>query len=246
MMGRSCNRPLGGAGALFAALCLASSAMAGPPYITDDPIPTDTHHWEIYTYTDNSFSHHDHEGEAGLDMNYGLAKNTQLTAVVAGAYAGDDGHGLRVADTELGVKYAFVHDEAGGLHVSFFPALVLPTAPGGGRVAYELPIWAQKDFGKWSVFGGGGPTIRSGQGARTSWEQGIALTRQIGEGFSLGIEVAHSGAEEVGEHGATTAQLGTTIHLFGGLSFLAAAGPAIEDHTARTGAHVYAAILTNF
>ena len=26
-------------------------AMAGPPYITDDPVPTDTGHWEIYAFT---------------------------------------------------------------------------------------------------------------------------------------------------------------------------------------------------
>lgn len=225
---------------------LAAPASAGPPYITDDPIPTDPAHWEIYTYTDNSFSHHELDGEAGFDMNYGLAKNVQLTAVLSGAYAKGDGHGLRVADTEVGVKYAFIHDESRGLHVAFFPTLVLPTAPGRGRVGYELPVWAQKDFGKWSVFGGGGPTIRSGHGAKTSWEQGIALSREIRDGWSLGIEVAHEGAEEKGEHGATTTQIGTNIHLRGPFSLLAAAGPAIEDHTGRTGAHVYASILTNF
>ena len=37
----------------FAALALAGSAtaaFAGPPYLTDDPIPTDTGHWEIYAF----------------------------------------------------------------------------------------------------------------------------------------------------------------------------------------------------
>jgi hypothetical protein len=239
------DRLLTGAG-VAAALSIASPALAGPPYITDDPIPTDAGHWEIYTYTDDSFARHNMEGEAGLDMNYGLAENTQLTAVVAGDYASGDGHGLRVADTEIGVKYAFVHDDAHKLHVAFFPTLILPTAPGRGRVGYELPVWAQKDFGAWSLFGGGGPTIRSGHDSKTSWEEGVALTRELREGFSLGVEVAHSGAEAVGEHGATTAQLGANIHLVGAFSFIAAAGPVVEDHTGRSGGHLYAAILTNF
>jgi hypothetical protein len=235
-----------GAGLVLILLGAASQALAGPPYITDDPIPTDKGHWEIYTYTDNSFSHHDTSGEAGLDMNYGLAENTQFSVVAAGDYANGDGHGLRVADTQVGVKYAFVHDEKNGLHIGFFPKLILPTSPDTRRVGYDLPVWGQKDFGKWSLFGGGGPTIRSGDGAKTSWQEGIALTRQIRPGFSLGLEVAHNGAEAVDERGATTAQIGTTIHLSGPFSFIAAAGPAIEDHTGRTGAHLYAAILTNF
>ena len=38
----------------FAALVLAgvaAPAVAGPPYLTDDPVPTDTSHWEIYAFT---------------------------------------------------------------------------------------------------------------------------------------------------------------------------------------------------
>src|SRR5579884_3623903 len=30
---------------------VAAPAMAGPPYLTDDPIPTDLHHWEIYAFS---------------------------------------------------------------------------------------------------------------------------------------------------------------------------------------------------
>ena len=29
----------------------AGPAFAGPPYLTDDPVPTDTGHWEIYAFT---------------------------------------------------------------------------------------------------------------------------------------------------------------------------------------------------
>lgn len=245
---RIADRRWKGARLTVAGLLLVSqTALAGPPYITDDPIPTDLRHFEIYAYTDNDFSLHATDGEAGFDINYGLAPNTQLTAVVAGGYAnGNSGHGLQVADTEVGVKYAFIHDEKHGVHIAFFPTLVLPTAPGGGRIAYELPVWGQKDFGKWSVFGGGGPTIRSGYAAHTSWQQGIALNRRVTDDFSLGIEVAHSSSGATGEYGATTPQIGTSIHLKGPFSLIAAGGPVFEDHTGRKGAHLYAAILSNF
>ncbi len=224
----------------------AQAAYAGPPYITDDPVPTDTGHWEIYSFTDNSRFHGEHEGQAGLDINYGLVKNVQATATIAGQYANGDEHGLQLADTEIGLKYRFINAQALGLQVSFFPKLILPTEPGGGRVAYELPVWFQEDVGKWSLFGGGGITLRSGADARNSWEQGLALTRQLTAAISLGIEAAHEGGEAKGERGSTTLQLGTNIHITGPISLLAAAGPVIEDHSGRTGAHLYASILTAF
>ena len=34
--------------AILFALLLATPAWAGPPFLTDDPEPTDLHHWEIY------------------------------------------------------------------------------------------------------------------------------------------------------------------------------------------------------
>ena len=44
---------------LIAALVLASAAVparAGPPYLTDDPDPTDLGHWEIYAFTTGEHS----------------------------------------------------------------------------------------------------------------------------------------------------------------------------------------------
>jgi hypothetical protein len=35
----------------FVLVLLAQSALAGPPYISDDPEPTDYQHFEIYTYS---------------------------------------------------------------------------------------------------------------------------------------------------------------------------------------------------
>ena len=37
--------------AFFALLAFARPAVAGPPYVSDDPEPTDYKHWEIYTFS---------------------------------------------------------------------------------------------------------------------------------------------------------------------------------------------------
>ena len=61
------------------------SALAGPPYLTDDPEPTVKALREIHVLT----RHGDARGvagEGGIDFNYGGAPNLQLTATAPAAY----------------------------------------------------------------------------------------------------------------------------------------------------------------
>jgi hypothetical protein len=41
---------------LAAFLVLSSSALAGPPFVTDDPEPVDYLHWELYTFSQLDFT----------------------------------------------------------------------------------------------------------------------------------------------------------------------------------------------
>jgi hypothetical protein len=40
--------------------------MAGPPYKSDDPEPTDYKHFEIYTFSNGTVTRDDTNGEAGI------------------------------------------------------------------------------------------------------------------------------------------------------------------------------------
>ena len=55
------------------------TAWAGPPYVTDDPEPTDLGKWEIYGFGDGTRFAHSTEAATGFDINYGAAKDLQLT-----------------------------------------------------------------------------------------------------------------------------------------------------------------------
>ena len=68
--------------ALFVASCGAVPALAGPPFVSDDPEPTEAGHWEIYGFAAGAHMAGETDGAAGLDINYGGAKELQLTAVV--------------------------------------------------------------------------------------------------------------------------------------------------------------------
>jgi hypothetical protein len=230
-----------GAGAL---LVWASAAMAGPPYATDDPEPTETGHWEIYAFGAGTRMDDATQSETGLDLNYGPVPDVQLTATLPADFSSNGGTDLDAGDVELGLKYRFFHDAPAGLSIAIFPRVILPTAPhapGTGRVRLLLPVWAQKDFGSWSLFGGGGYTINPGVGNRDFWRTGLVLTRTITPRLSLGAEVTHQSPDIDGARATTALGAGGIYHLAGPFSLLVSGGPVFE-HGGRTGLNAYAAL----
>ena len=110
-------------------LAAAAPAFAGPPYLTDDPVPTDTGHWEIYGFAAGEGRRSTIEADAGFDLNYGPVKGVQLTATLPLSFSRDsEGWQGGAGDLELGVKYRFFHDEDHGLSAAIFPRVILPTA----------------------------------------------------------------------------------------------------------------------
>lgn len=210
-------------------LTLPCAAWAGPPFVTDDPEPTDAGHWEIYQFATALGP----EGEAGLDLNYGLAKDFQLTAVVPLAWEGSGGP-TGLGAIELGAKYRFLHQADGSPlpDISIFPTVTLPTGiESDDHTTLFLPLWAQKDIGAWSVFGGGGYTWNPGE--RNFWTGGVAVQRQMNDALSLGVEAYHRDAESIGERGVNGANIGITYRLTPHWSVMASGGPAWEGHVSH-------------
>jgi hypothetical protein len=229
-------------------LILAAPAVAGPPFITDDPEPTDTGHWEIYAFSTGQGEGSSMDGDAGLDLNYGPVRDVQLTATLPLSFEHERGSGWRggTGDLELAIKYRFLQDEKSGVSAALFPRVFLPTSTlrNGERTQLLLPLWVQKDFGSMSLFGGGGYEINPGPGNRDFWQEGAAVTHDFAHGLTGGVEIAHQGPDSGGGTGETDAGAGVIIHLSGIASFLALGGPTWANH--RTGYHFYASLGLNF
>ncbi len=229
----------------------ASPAAAGPPFLTDDPEPTEFRHWEIYAPLFEAEGRgRDFEGSVGAEVNYGLAPDVQLTAAVPVAFA-HDATGLRsaVGDLELSVKYRFYHDEAAGVSIAAFPGMSLPTARrglGSGHVTALLPIWGQKDFGRWSVFGGGGYALNPGAGNRNYWTGGLAVTHQVTDGLLVGLEADRQGKSEVGGRASTSLGVGAIAQLPKPFRLLASGGPTFSDGGGRAEFHTFVALGLDF
>lgn len=228
-------------------LAVATPAAAGPPFVTDDPVPTDFRRWEIYGYGEGLLRRHGAESEVGVDLNYGALRDVQLTATLPYAARADGVNRLALGDVELGAKYRIVHQHDGSAlpDISVFPRLSVPTAGrrGAGRVGAQLPVWAGKDSGGWSLFGGGGYAINPGGGRRSYWFTGVTLARKIAERTSLGVEVFHQGRDAADGTPSTLVGLGATRAIAARWSVLAAGG-AFTAHTDEHGRYrLYLALL---
>lgn len=232
---------------LLAASSFGGQSIAGPPFLTDEPVPTDPGRWELCTpFAQAEGRGGDVSGSFGAEINFGAAPDVQVTFGLPLAFAHDaSGTGIGAGDVDVSVKYRFLHVESAGLSVAAFPALTLPTASGGRgdrTVTAFLPVWAQKDFGPWSLFGGGGYAINPGAGRRDSWRAAVALSRQIAPKLLAGIEAERTGPDVVGEGGTTSLGAGAILQVGKRVRLLASGGPAFEDGAPRAAFHAFVAL----
>ena len=232
---------------LAAALASATPARAGPPYVTDDPEPTRTGGWENYALVTGVNTGGGTAGQAAMELNYGAAPDLQLSL-----YAPldvDTTRSLRAGggDLQLSAKYRFLHPAGGSWapDAAVFPAVTLPTGAGAfhtGHVSLFLPVWLEKDFGKWSTFGGGGYDLNPGAGQRNFALVGWAVTRSLGKRLNLGVEIYHQTPATIGGPAATDLGVGAVYQLTKHWALMASGGPGLQE-PGRAGASTFYASL---
>ncbi len=197
-----------------------AAVRAGPPFLTDDPEPVERGHWEIFGFSTGTWVRGDAAGALpGIDVNYGVADDLQAHAAAALAYNSAPGTGTQFGygDSEIGAKYRFLRaaEKDWWPQMAIYPRLVAPTGAatrglGTGRTHWFLPVWAQKDLGRWTTYGGGGYGINPGPGNKSYWFLGWVLQRQLSEDLAGGVELFHQTAFSAAAPGSVGFPLGTT------------------------------------
>jgi hypothetical protein len=233
--------------AALAIVAAASPCQAGPPYTTDDPEPTPPGHWEDRVFVTGLRTPGQTAGQTGFDINYGGARDLQLTLFAPLDYARGAQDALGLGNIQISAKYRVLHQAGHGLtpDVAVFPALTLPTqarAFGPARFGLFLPVWAQKDFGPWSTFGGGGYDINPGPGRRDYTLAGWAVTRQMSKRLNLGVEVYHQTPDTVGGKALTAVAVGVVFQVTRHFALMASGGPAVQAASEAGQGVFYAAL----
>jgi len=227
----------------FFAFLLSCADYAGPPYLTDDPETVEYQHWEFYisTIQDHNFNGlTPTSGWSGTlphsELNYGIISDVQLHVQVEEAYNKVPGQPMQYGygETELGVKYRFIHETDYFPQVALYPFLELPTGNemrelGSDKAQVFLPLWFQKNLGKdWQTFGGGGYWFNPGPGNRDWWYTGWAIQRKMTEKLNVGVEVFHEGPQMQGQSASTGANFGAVLDITENYHLLASAGHTLQ------------------
>jgi len=216
-------------------------AAAGPPFITDDPVPVDLHHWEFYVFSSLDRAPDGTEGVGpAVELNLGAAPDLQLHLVVPWAWSRPQGvpDVSGWGDVEAGFKLRFVDESSHRPQIGIFPMVELPTGDGGrglgnGHVWFRIPLWIQKSWGPWTTYGGGGVVVNPAADRRTHGFAGWLLQRDLGPRLTLGGELFTEGADTRGGRGTTLADVGGSLNFTPGFSLLFSAGRTVagERHT---------------
>jgi hypothetical protein len=192
-----------------ATLTTSSLALAGPPFMTDDPETIEYQHHEFYISSQQVKTQ---DGRSGtlphFEFNYGAAPDLQLHIIAPLAFNNPvDGPNQRgLGDVELGVKYRFMQETENRPMVGIFPIVVTHTGNGGTQVF--LPVWLQKRWGTWQSYGGGGYWINRAANTKNHWFAGWQLQKDISEHLTLGGEIFYSTEQVSGEGSSTGFNLG--------------------------------------
>ena len=101
---------------------------------------------------------------------------------------------------ELGAKIAFIKETKHFPQIGSFTMFEMPTGNfdkglGVGKVWYKLPIWLQKNSGKWLFDGGGGYQVVPQANYRDFPYTGWLIKRELSEQWELGAEIFAHGRE---------------------------------------------------
>ena len=227
-------------------------AQAGPPFQTDDPTPVELGHYEAYVFgtVDGTPAELD-TISPGFEFNWGAVPNIQLHVILplgevipsnkpVYAPGGTGPSAFGVEDMELGFKFGFIKQTAHRPQIGTFTMFEVPTGSYSrglsvGKVWYKLPVWAEKEFGPWSLVGGMGYAVVPQDQYKNYLYGGFLVKRVVNEKLELASEVfshAREGFAAAQTQASTLIDAGGYYHFKQpGLQLLFAYGHSVAGQT---------------
>jgi len=205
---------------LILSLFAVQFTFAGPPFFTDDPQTVDFKHWEYYISSVNTFQANGSTGTLPhFEVNYGLVPNVQVHLLVPVNYSSSktEGFTMGYANTEFGVKYRFVQETDNIPQIGTFPILQIPTLKnttfGNGQLQLFIPLWAQKTWGKLTMYGGAGYWINPGVDNKNWIFTGLETQYDISPLITLGSEIYYHTADAINSKSVGGFNVGGSVNL---------------------------------
>jgi len=204
--------------AIVSAMTLAGTAfaLADTPFVTDGATPAEYGHYALELSAGATHASGGTEGAGPVfELDYGVLPDVQISLVTGQDFVSAPGTptdwGFHAAT--FAAKYRFISEDDKGWmpQIAFAPAITVPYAaePGERAASFFLPLWAQKSFGDWTVYGGGGFNTNPAPDGHDYWSYGVVAIRQISSRIALGAEFA--GETRSAQDGTGTKSLGLGV-----------------------------------
>ncbi len=217
-------------------LMFTLTSYAGPPFITDDPVPVPFKHWEFYISSIDNLQNHEWSGTLPhFEVNYGLIRNMQVHLLVPINYSSAQHQDPKFgyADTEVGVKYCFLQETKSRTQIGTFPIFELPTIRNrnfsNGKAKIFIPFWAQKSWNKLTSYGGAGYLINPGADNKNSLFTGWEVQYDFSQAISLGEELYFQTADVANGKDVTAFNIGGSINPSDKMHFIFSFGHSISN-----------------
>jgi len=229
----------------------STTALAGPPFVTDDPEPVEYQHWEVnYSAAKTWRNQESSAAMPSIDINYGLTQDLQIHVQPRYSYEKTINNKASGFDnTEMGMKYRFINIDYGGLSlmVGTYPIIELPTGNSSLRSNMEkaktfIPVWVQFNQDKWTSYGGIGYRINPGLNNQNSWYFGTAFLYQLTPSLQLGVEIFHETPDTLISQSFTGFNLGGRYQLIKDYNLLISAGRGLINIEPTNKCSIYIAL----
>lgn len=223
---------------IYLTVVYSGTVLAGAPFVTDDPEPVAEKSIEVnYAISKAWVNGSTTAALPSVDINYGYSDNTQLHAQSRYTYQTESGEKQsRFDNTEVGVKYRFVHLNKSDVEfmLGIYPMLQLPTGnkrlgEASGRTQAFLPIWAQFNTDKWTLYGGAGYRINNYTSSKNSLFLGVTTLYEVNNNFKIGGELFRESAAAQGNQYSSGYNLGGIYNLSKNYGLLFSAGRALNN-----------------
>lgn len=186
---------------LLLAVAVHRLALAGPPYVTDDPETPPRQAWEINVSYVLAQSGEPRTAQVPLfDISCGLTDSVQLALAVPilDVESPDGSDHVGLGDTQLGVKWRFLEETDLRPQLAFSPQVSIPTGSrrrglGAGSPSYAFPLVGEKSWGPWTAFANLGWVLQTASATSDYAYYGAALTRAATGTVRLGVELYGNG-----------------------------------------------------
>ncbi len=102
--------------------------------------------------------------------------------------------------------------------MAFAPNITMPSGIeerglGAGHFQVSLPIWLDRAFNTWTVFGGASYNVNPGQDQLNWWFTGVGVKYNINARWTAGAEVYYAAVAERGQKSSTAFNVGVICNI---------------------------------